>query len=379
MAMKCLIIVPSLIRAGAETQAVDLANGLSKLGHEIHMCTFERQLDQRHRLVDAVTFHHFQRLRKYDFLLVKSISDLIDIEKFDVVQGVLQFATLIAWLASIRSVSKPPVIAAIHNTRNRGIKLELQERIIYRRVLRRLPAVVFVCNFQRSFWESKYPELQALARVVHNGVESSRFRRNDYLAASQKLRSDLGIPKKAFVFGCIAAFRPEKGHKLLIEAFSRLAGDTFLLLAGDGSERRKVEIDVRKRGLADRVRFLGSVAEIKPVIVACDATVLASTAVETFSMAMLESMALEVPVIAPRIGGLEEAIVNNKTGILYPIGDTAALAAGLRMVTAFPTAAREMGAAASTKVKKAFSFEKMVEKNERVLAEMVCLHSRPAK
>lgn len=379
MQMKCLIICPSLIRAGAETQAVDLANGLSALGHEIHMCTFERQIDQRHRLFDSVTFHHVQRLRKYDLDLVAAITKLIDIEKFDVIQGVTQFAVFIAWLAAIRSVMKPPVIAAIHNTRNRGIKLELQERIIYRRVLRRLPAVVFVCNIQRSFWESKYPELQALARVVHNGVESSRFRRNDYLAASQKLRSDLDIPKKAFVFGCIAAFRPEKGHKLLIEAFSRLASDAFLLLAGDGSERRNVELIVRERGLADRVRFLGSVAEIRPVIVACDATVLASTAVETFSIAMLESMALEVPVIAPRIGGLEEAISSHKSGILYPIGDTAALAAGLRMVTAFPTAAREMGVAASKKVKDAFSLDKMVEKNEKVLAETVFSYSRLAR
>lgn len=377
--MKCLIVVPSLIRAGAETQAVDLANGLAKRGHEIHLCVFERELDQRHRIADAVTFHHVLRRRKYDLFMVAEIADLIDKEKFDVIQGVLQFATLVVWLASIWSARKPPVIAAIHTTTNRGIKQELQDRLVYRRILRRLSAVVFVCDYQRSFWVAKYPDLHALAHVVHNGVESIRFRRDDFLIAAQELRSNLGIPNNATVFGCIAAFRPEKGHKLLIEAFSRLASDTYLLLAGDGSERSKVEFAVGERGLADRVHFLGSVREIRPVIVACDATVLASTSVETFSMAMLESMALEVPVIAPRIGGLEEAIVSNESGILFPIGDTAALAAGLTKVMANPAAAREMGRVASRKIKDVFSLEKMVEKNERVLAETVKSNSRLAR
>lgn len=378
MTIKCLIVVPSLMRAGAETQAVDLANGLSGRGFEVHLCTFERHLDQRHRLADAVTFHNLQRRRKYDFALVAALAELIDIEKFDVIQGVLQFAAFLAWLASQRSARQPPVIASIHTTTNRGFKQELQDRLVYRRVLRKLSAVVFVCDYQCAYWVEKYPELRALARVVHNGVEPNRFRRDDYLIASRDLRADLGIPEKAIVFGCVAAFRPEKGHKLLIEAFSRLGGDSYLLLAGEGSERRNVEVSVRDRGLAERVKFLGSVAEVRPVIVACDATVLASTSVETFSMAMLESMALEVPVIAPRIGGLEEAIVSDESGLLFPIGDTEALAAGLGKVKADPATARDMGRAASRKIKDAFSLDKMIEKNERVLMETVRLNPRLA-
>lgn len=377
MTIKCLVVVPSLMRAGAETQAVDLANGLAQRGHIVHLCAFERQLDQRYRLAESVTFHHLQRRRKYDLSLISVLAELIDTEEIEVIQGVLQFAVLVAWLASIRSTRHPPVVAAIHTTTNRGVKQELQDRLVYRHILRTLHAVVFVCDYQRSYWVSKYPDLQAHARVVHNGVELARFRRDDYVAPAKDLRLRLGIPAEAFVFGCIAAFRPEKGHKILIDAFSRIPGDTYLLLAGEGSERPIVETIVRERGLAGRVCFLGSVAEVRPVIVACDATVLASTAVETFSMAMLESMALEVPVIAPRIGGLEEAITSNESGILFPIGDTNALTAGLSQVIANPAAAREMGLAASKKVKSAFTIGRMVEKNERVLIEAVGSYKRP--
>ena len=328
--MRCLIIVPSLKRAGAETQAIDLANGLSSSGHDVHLCSFEPQLDQRERLSEAVHFHHVRRKAKYDLSLIAGIAAIIDRENIEVIQGVLQFAVLVAWLAAKRSARRPPVVAAIHTTTNRGLKEELQDRLLYRWILGRLPAVVFVCNFQRDYWVKKYPGLQSLSRVVHNGIDISRFRRSDFALSAQDLRAKLGIPEGAFVFSCIAAFRPEKAHRLLIDAFSSLPGDTYLILAGDGAERPGIEAAVHAAGLDDRVFFLGNVADVRPVIVASISTVLPSTSVETFSMAMLESMALEVPMIATTIGGLGEAIIHRVTGLLCPPGDAASL--GMQML-----------------------------------------------
>lgn len=76
--MRCLIVVPSLRRAGAETQAVDLANGLALRGHEVHLCSFQPQLDQKGRLADAVRFHHVPRKGKYDLSLIVAIAAIID-------------------------------------------------------------------------------------------------------------------------------------------------------------------------------------------------------------------------------------------------------------------------------------------------------------
>ncbi len=247
--MKCLIVVPSLMRAGAQTQAVDLANGLSSCGHAVHLCSFGPQLDQRGRLADSVRFHHVRRKSKYDLSLIAAIAEIIDRERIEVIQGVLQFAVLVAWLAASRSHRRPPVVAAIHTTINQGLKQELQDRLLYRQILRRLPAVVFVCDYQRDYWIKKYPELRLLARVVHNGVDLNRFRRNKFVALAGKLRVDLAIPADSFVFSCIAGFRPEKGHRLLVEAFSTLPVSTYLILAGDGSERPVIEAAVQKAGI----------------------------------------------------------------------------------------------------------------------------------
>lgn len=371
--LRCLIVVPSLIRAGAETQAVDLANGLAARGHSIHLCSFESQLDQKARISDDVRFHHLPRNSKYDRTLIARLAPIIDQERIDIVQGVQQIATLVAFLAAKRSRARPPVVSAIHTTINRGLKEELHDRLLYRRVFRRLPAVVFVCEHQRNHWVRKYPELAASSRVVHNGVAPERFRRHEFEEPARRLRAELDIPDGAFVFASIAAFRPEKGHKLLIDAFARVGNNAWLVFAGDGDLRAGMESYAAEAGLTGRVRFLGNVSDTRPLIAASNATVLASTAVETFSMAMLESMAMGVPMIAPRIGGLSEAIIDGETGLLFPIGDVPALSRHMQSVVEHPSAVITMGRAAEQKLIENFTVDKMIAKSERVLHES--LHS----
>jgi len=368
--MKCLIVVPSLIRAGAETQAVDLANGLSASGHEVHLCCFDDELDQRSRLSSEVRFHHVRRNSKYDWDLTRRLAKVIDEHRIEVVQGVLLFACLVAWLATKRSHRKPPVVAAVHTTQNRGRKQEIQERLLYAHMLRRLPAVIFVCAHQRDHWIRKYPSLKSRARLVYNGMDAARFRREDWESAAGSLRATLDIPRDAIVFTCVAAFRPEKGHEILLEAFAKGPANAYLILAGDGERRAATETLGRARGLQGRLRFLGNVPDVRPAIVASNATVLASTAVETFSMAMLESMALGVPMIAPRIGGLSEAIVDRMNGRLIPVGGTEALAECFRDLAEDPRAWRQMGQAAHDAVVASFTLEQMVLSNEAVLRDV---------
>lgn len=369
--MRCLIVVPSLGRAGAETQAVEMANGLAAMGHEIHFCSFEHNLAQRSRLTSAVQYHHVLRRSKYDWSLVSRLASIIDREQIEIAQGVLQSATLVAVLAAKRSTRKPPVVAAVHTTIHRSIKQEIQARVLYRRILSRLPAVVFVCEHQRAHWLGKYPELAPVARVVHNGVDPSRFQREQHAVAALRLREELGIPGDAYIFTCVAAFRPEKGHKLLVDAFSEMPANVYLVLAGDGERRQAVEAAVDLAKLTERVRVLGNVSDIRPVIVASNATVLASTAVETFSMAMLESMALGVPMIAPQIGGLAEAITSGETGMLFPIGDTKELGRCMSVLATDVNRTRAMGEAAQLRVSKLFTRRMMLEKSERVLLDVL--------
>ena len=164
----------------------------------------------------------------------------------------------------------------------------------------------------------------------------------------------------------MAAFRPEKGQPLLVRALRRLESDAVLLLIGDGELRTGVEALVDSLGLKSRVVFVGEVDDVRPYIAISDCTVLASSA-ETFSMAMLESMALAVPMVAPALGGLGEAIEHGVSGWLYRSGDVQALTDTLASALADPARTRSAGAAAARVVRERFAVDLMVERTRELL------------
>jgi len=369
--MRCLMIVPSLRRAGAETQVVALANGLAELGHEIHLLTFERHLDLCNRLLPVVWHHTCRRRWKYDFGYTHEIARIIDREGIEVIHTTLQFALLAGWLGRMQSTRKPPLVASLHTTISRNRKEDRQVRWFYRQLLRRCASIIFVCENQRDYWVHRFPELMPISKVVHNGIPLHHYDPQSWKEVGRRLRDELCIPAAATVFGCLAGFRPEKAHHLLIDAFSHLAGEPYLILAGDGPLRKAISNLVIERSVARRVHFLGEVSDCRQVIAASTATVLSSITVETFSMAMLESMAMGVPMIAPAIGGLAEAIEDGESGLIYPPGDEGALSRSMSCITDEPAQVEVMGKHARAVIMLRFSEDKMVGKTEGILAGVI--------
>jgi glycosyltransferase involved in cell wall biosynthesis len=364
------VTVPSLIRAGAEIQAVSLANGLSTRSNTVHLCSLSDRNDLRDRIGGAVTVHTFPRRSKFDRAPLGHMRSVVDEARIDVILGVMQFAAMVSWLASIRTYRKPPVVVGIHTTINVGLKEELQDRLIYRQILRRLPGIVFVCQNQREHWLRKFPELKDRAHVIYNGIDLDRYRRDGLERSALEVRDRLEIPADATVFTCVAAFRPEKGHENLLRSFSRLDANAYLILVGDGVLRERIMRTAEELGINDRLRLVGNIPDVRPTIVASNATVLASTSVETFSLAMLESMALGVPMIATRIGGASEAIQDHENGLLCAPGDVAALAGHLRWIAEHRPEARSLGCEAARTARRRFGVDTMIANYEQVLGDI---------
>ena len=364
--MKVLFIVPSLRRAGAETQVVDLVNALHAPDIECQLVCFQPDLSQRDRLSATVGFHHVPRRSKYDFSVIRGIARIIDQGEIDVVHCTLEFSVLVGWLAIRRARRKPRLIAAIHTTLIRDLKEQLHHIMIYQWILRQCDRIVFVCRKQADFWLERYPFLAKNSTVIHNGIDLARFS-GDFDALDGDFNDRLAVPADAYIISCIAGLRPEKRHDLLLKAFARLDANAHLYLAGDGALRSSVESLVDQLGLRDRVHFLGNIEDVRPLLRATDITVLASTAVETFSIAMLESMAMGVPMVAPDIGGLSEAIVHDQTGWLYPAGDVDRLADLLAEGARDRAKLRTMGASAHRIVEQYFSRDIMAELTSSLL------------
>ena len=369
--IRALFMVPALLRGGAETQAIDLINSIDNSRFEKHLLVFEKELDQLERVDQTeVEFHHVVRSGKFDFLFVKKISQIIDAKKIDVIHCTLQISLLYAWLARRISKRKPKLVVAIHTTTNVTKKNELIDQLLYRQLIKSCSNVIFVCHTQMKYWLNKYPELKSKSRVVYNGVDSDYFNPDDFISEGLFLKKKLGIDSNPTI-ACIAGFRREKAHQILLQAFSRLPENVHLILAGDGQLRSEIELTINQLGLSNRVHLMGNVDDVRPVLAATDVTVLTSTAVETFSMAMLESMSMSVPMVATDIGGLSEAIIPGETGGLVSPEDVAGLAYALSRYVINREYATSMGSRSRALVVEKFSKSFMVRDTERVLVETV--------
>jgi glycosyltransferase involved in cell wall biosynthesis len=371
--VRCLFLVPSLARGGAERQVVALLSGLDSAAFESHLLTFESGLDLLPQLdAGRVRFHHYPRRGRFDYAAVGDIARLIDGAGIDVIHCTLQMALLKGWLARRRARRRPPLVVALHTTVEPGLKTWLANQLLMQRLMRRCDRVICVSRYQAAHWRARFPFLHGLTEVIHNGVDPVRFDPAPFRAARGAIRRRLGIPGEGFVVACVAAFRPEKGHRLLIDAFRGLAErarDARLILVGDGPERAAAERRVADAGLSRRVVFTGGMADVRPVLAAADVAVLASRT-ETFPLAMLEALAMEVPVAAFAVGGIPEAVRPWETGLLVPPGDAARLAEALRYLRDHEEERQWLGRAGRELVLRDFAESRMVERTAAVLREV---------
>ena len=147
---------------------------------------------------------------------------------------------------------------------------------------------------------------------------------------------------------CVALFRPEKGHDVLLDAFAlvrRELPEARMILVGQGELLGDLQAKVRDLGLDGSVEITGPVAEVWPYLARGHVFALASTS-EAFGIAIVEAMAAGLPVVASDVGGIPEVVEVGVTGELFPPGDRQALAAHLVRILATPELQDRMATAA---------------------------------
>jgi glycosyltransferase involved in cell wall biosynthesis len=171
---------------------------------------------------------------------------------------------------------------------------------------------------------------------------------------------------------CVAKFRPEKGHTVLLAAFDlvrRQVPGARLRLVGDGELEPELRADVAARGLDGMVEFTGAVPEIWSVLATAHVFALPSLS-EAFGIAATEAMAAGLPVVASDVGGLPELVTPGVTGELFPPGDHEALADHLTRLLRSPALRERMGRAAR-ETAQAHSMERSVDRYVALYEEMV--------
>ena len=193
--------------------------------------------------------------------------------------------------------------------------------------------------------------------VIPNGVDVSRYPSPE--GARATLRASLGVGPHELLITCVAKLYEQKGHRHLLEAFAEtVAADERVRLAvvGDGPLRQEIAARIQELGIAPHVLLLGQRTDIADVLTASDVFVLPSLW-EGLPMALLEAMAAGLPVIASRVSGTEEVLLDQDAGVLVEPGEVAPLARAMTLLAADAAARERLGEAARRRVVDAYSVE----------------------
>jgi glycosyltransferase involved in cell wall biosynthesis len=257
-----------------------------------------------------------------------------------------------------------PQVCAIHRTRRADGSPSLG---FADRVLGRLSRSVIAVSRGHAEYLRRFEGVSpGQVEVVYNGVDVERFPTSD---PSARARWDL--PENGFLWGIVAALRPEKNHEMALRALAR-DPQSGLVVVGDGAREIPLRELASRLGVGERVHWLGRVDDVPALLPALDAVALPShPAVETFPVSLLEAMAAARPVLATRVGSLDEMVVEGETGFLVEPGDEDSFVDRLRHLREDGALRSMMGTAGRERVATHFTRSRMVSETARILARHI--------
>jgi len=189
--------------------------------------------------------------------------------------------------------------------------------------------VIAIADFTRQYLIESYGIREEFVTLIYQGVDTQRFRAT--ADGKNEARKRYLLPENAApVLNSVGSFEHRKGHPLLFEALRNLANgplpDIHLMLVGDGPDEALLRNLVEEMGLSNHVSFFPFTAEPNYVFERANITVLPSLYKEGLPNVLQESMAMNVPVISSRIGGVPEVVFDGQTGFMFEAGNSAQLA-----------------------------------------------------
>lgn len=323
---------------GSGVVASELGLSLARSGYEVHFISSAmpfrlRRYDRHifHHPVVAPTYPVFET-PPYTLALATTMADVARRHGLDIlhVHYAIPHAAGAYLAQQMLGRDRIKVITTLHGT---DITLVGQEPSFFpmtRFLIERGDAVTAVSRWLERETRRVF-EIERPIDVIPNFVDARSFHPG---AASPADRRHLAADDERLLLHA-SNFRPVKNVGAVLAVFARVAPEvpSRLLLIGDGPERRQVQQETERLGLADRITFLGEVERMQEVLPLADLLLLPSLH-ESFGLVALEAMACGVPCVATDRGGTAEFIVSGHNGYLCDPRDVDAMAeAALRVLT----------------------------------------------
>ncbi len=314
---------------GSGAIAAELGKALAGKGHSVHFfgqaAPFRLGAFSRNIFYHEVEVTHYPMFDApfYSLALAAKIAEVAFYEKLDVVHAHYAIPhALSAMLARQMLEDKCAELkcfklaTTLHGTDITVVGADRGMEDVVRLAINKSDGVTTVSGYLKDETVRMFTPRKEIT-VIPNFVDTSLF----FRSPRNEIREQLGIGREKILIH-ISNFRPVKCIGDIIRIFYAVSQrvNATLLLVGDGPERSEAEILVRQFGIVDRVKFLGKLVDIVPLLSIADVMLMPSNA-ESFGLAALEAMACGVPVVATMAGGFPEFIVPGRHGYLLSPGD----------------------------------------------------------
>lgn len=366
---KVIHIVEDLKIGGAEKVIESIAIGLNKYTYNVEVWCIVKGGNVADNLIGkGITVKILNLTNYYNPLNILKLSILLRKSKPQIIHLHGYFASTFARLAAIL-IPKTIIITHVHTTYN---------NLIYRNLLiERLLSVItdkIICISEavRKFVEIDEKISAEKTVLIYNGVEDPQKFSEHISNRKNLIELDIGNDQKVILI--VASLQPHKGHIILIDAiFNIFKIDTNvrLLIVGGGPLRGILEKYVQKKKHSDKIFFTGEQEDVFSFIKASDIFILPSIGREGLGLAIIEAMAMGLPVIGSEIGGIPELIEDGINGKLFPPGDSVALSNAIIELLSDKKKMMRMGTAARKKYETHFHQSEMIKSVDNLYRKLL--------
>lgn len=308
-----------------------------------------------------------------DFVSLARLYRIFRIGNFDVVHTHTAKAGAIGRIAA-NLAGIPVVVHTPHGHNLYGYFGPAASSAIRRveKILARLTdSIIALTELEKSDYVKFGIALPRKVSVIYQGLELNKFK-SDWKESSQA-RQSFGIKQDEPVIGMIGRLEPVKGSLFFVDAAARIAKSypqARFVVTGEGSLKPAMEKRSDELGLRGRFIFTGWREDVQRVLSMMDVVVHPSLN-EAVGMALIEAQAQGIPIVASRVGGIPEVVLDHKTGILVPPSDPEKTAEAVNGLLADKQKRADMGEAGKVWVYDKFNAETMANKTSALYIELL--------
>ena len=317
---KVLIIIDSAAIGGPGKGIFQLIDNAPNEKFDYVLCNFKYRKPTNTEFIDEAVRRGYkltlltQRFR-FDPAPVFEVSKLITVSKITHIQTHGYKGHAIAFLLS--RFKKIPWIAFTHGWTSEDLKVKIYQ-FVERRLVKYADVAVCVSPLLINVVRKIRGEKRDTRLILNAVAEPKDLDRN----IGEKVRSEYNVPNNCLLMACIGRLSPEKGQLILLKALARLKEFNFyLILLGDGPQRRNLEKAAIDLGLRDKVSFLGYRSNLHNFYQAIELLVIPSLS-EGLPNVLLEAMSYSIPVITTDVGAVPLVIEDERNGWMCQSGSS---------------------------------------------------------